>query len=106
MSDKMPTPLLLEKFLVTASSPNCKCVVTATSTLDGNVLSLPIHKCAKNHDAVIAQLAVVARDQVLFMVNRYNLLPHCGPSSVFGGQESTSSEGSNIHSTQARSFSK
>ena len=84
----MPEPVLLEKFLVIASAPDCKCSVTATSTLGAHVLAIATHKC-KGHDEIIAQLTAVARQHVEIMANRYAILPHIGPVSVFAAGQST-----------------
>jgi hypothetical protein len=67
--EKSP-PLLWEKVLVTACAPDCKCVVTATATLEGSLRSLHINKCDRGHDAVIAELDAAARARALELAGR------------------------------------
>ncbi|HKV94928.1 MAG TPA: hypothetical protein VJW20_20450 [Candidatus Angelobacter sp.] len=101
--DKMPQPpILLEKFVVIASAPDCKCSVTATSTLDAAVIVIATHEC-KGHEERIQQLKAIARQQVELMVNRYVLLPHIEHTAVFSAQPAaTSSERSNVLTTSRK----
>jgi hypothetical protein len=62
---------LLEKFMVTACATECRCVVTATATLDSKVRTIAVKKCRNDHDAVMTKLSAAAKFRVLVMVNSF-----------------------------------
>lgn len=69
-----PEPLEVvfeERFQVQASSPNCKCVVTATGDVDGVRRVIPIHKC-KGHDQVEQELAKAAHKRMQNIIAQWN----------------------------------
>jgi hypothetical protein len=57
-------PNLVIKFQVQAHSAKCKCVVTASVGLDGNVRLISVHKCT-GHEELEKRLADQARTAVL-----------------------------------------
>lgn len=67
-AEPVPELSLLEKFLVTATSTSCKCVVTATSTIDKQIIAIAVRQC-KGHQAVIDRLTAAAKFRVAVMVD-------------------------------------
>jgi hypothetical protein len=72
--DKNPEPvrdpILVIKFQVQARSAKCKCVVTASVGLDGNVRLIAVHKCA-GHEELEKRLADQARIAALRLLTTY-----------------------------------
>jgi hypothetical protein len=63
-------PNLVIKFQVQAHSAKCKCVVTASVGLDGNVRLIAVHKCP-GHEELEKRLADQARIAALRLLTTY-----------------------------------
>jgi hypothetical protein len=72
--DKTPEPVLdprpVIKFQVQMHSAKCKCVVTASVGLDGNIRMIAVHKCA-GHEELQQRLADQARIAALRVLATY-----------------------------------
>ncbi len=74
-SSQQLEPILIEGFKVTAKSQTCKCVVTATSTFDGAINVIIIHKC-KDHDVMAAALSLSARMRTMEIIQQWKNIDH------------------------------
>lgn len=66
-----PELTLSQRFLVTARSTTCKCVVTSTSGVDRNISSLPVNQCSKDHAAMMEKLRSAAEWRLLNMMDSF-----------------------------------
>ncbi|HZU33141.1 MAG TPA: hypothetical protein VFB79_18645 [Candidatus Angelobacter sp.] len=62
---KEPEILFVDKVLVVAHAPDCKCVATATSTMDKHVLAVIVNQCRKEHTETASRLREAAKNRAI-----------------------------------------